>query len=180
MYAKKTIFTVPNLLTLLRLLLLPFVMALIGNDMHEYKIEIFALLFFQGITDVLDGFIARKYHCISELGKILDPIVDKILICGIMIVLLQYGFPSLLFWIAVSRDICILAVGYFFIIRKRNFIPVSNISGKIATFFLVTFCLLFIAGYQLEWYYMLTLGVLGVSAISYTIFTVKLYVRGRQ
>lgn len=180
MYTTNKIFTIPNLLTILRLLLLPLVLLLIIRDINHYRIHIFALLLLQGITDVLDGYIARKFHCISEFGKALDPIVDKLLIAGIMISLLRYGFSPYLFWLVIIRDILIVLVGYLFIMRRRHFIPVSNFTGKAATFFLVSYCLLFIAGFDWLWYYIVTVCVVSLSALSYTVFTIKLYLRGRK
>lgn len=180
MYTNNKILTVPNLLTFFRLLLLPVVILLILKDIDHYRIQIFVFLLVQGLTDILDGFIARKFHCISEFGKALDPIVDKLLIAGIMVSLLKYGFSHYLLWLVILRDVLIVTIGYFYIVRRKKFIPVSNLTGKAATFFLVTYSLLFIAGFDWLWYYILTLCMVSLSALSYAVYTIKLYMRGRK
>ena len=72
---KDKILTIPNILSIIRILLLiPFIML---YEKEKYGISI-ALLFLSGITDMVDGFIARRFNMISTVGKILDPLADKI------------------------------------------------------------------------------------------------------
>jgi len=68
-------FTVPNILTIFRILLIPLFVYLF---MKDYDIEAFAILVLSGVTDVVDGFIARHYNMVSAVGKALDPIADKL------------------------------------------------------------------------------------------------------
>ena len=76
MIFKKDIFTIPNLLSLLRLVLIPFY-AFVYLKTNRNDLAA-ALLVLSCLTDLLDGFIARRYHSISDLGKFLDPLADKI------------------------------------------------------------------------------------------------------
>ena len=77
----KQILTIPNILSLLRLALIPFIV-------WSYSIKKFIasaiLIVISGITDVVDGFIARKFNMVSDLGKALDPIADKLTILFIL------------------------------------------------------------------------------------------------
>lgn len=72
----RKIFTVPNLLSLFRLLLIPVIVWLC-RDQGAYGWTL-AVLILSGITDVADGFIARKWNLVSDLGKVLDPVADKL------------------------------------------------------------------------------------------------------
>ena len=67
--------TIPNLLSTLRIVMIPFVMIAYLKENYPLAIGLLAL---SGLTDVADGFIARRFHQISDLGKILDPIADKL------------------------------------------------------------------------------------------------------
>ena len=71
----KNIFTIPNILSIFRLLLLPVIVYTYMNQ-KDYVLT-GVLLLVSGITDLLDGYIARTFHMISDLGKILDPVADK-------------------------------------------------------------------------------------------------------
>jgi cardiolipin synthase len=98
---------IPNALCILRMLLLaPVVWLLLA---HEFPLTlgVFALAAF---TDGLDGFIAKRYGWTSELGKILDPLADKILLVGVFITLALIGLvPVWLAAVAVTRDVVITA-----------------------------------------------------------------------
>lgn len=98
---------IPNALCILRMLLLaPVVWLLLA---HEFLLTlgVFALAAF---TDGLDGFIAKRYGWTSELGKILDPLADKILLVGVFITLALIGLvPVWLAVVAVTRDVVITA-----------------------------------------------------------------------
>lgn len=76
---KKEIFTIPNLLSLFRLLLIPVYVTIYLNatTMEHYFLSA-AILAVSCLTDMIDGKIARKFHMISNLGKILDPVADKL------------------------------------------------------------------------------------------------------
>ena len=90
---KKEYFNIPNLLSYLRLLLIPaFVMVFLGaTSQRDYYIAALIVLF-SALTDLLDGIIARKFGQITELGKVLDPIADKLTQITIIFCLLnQYS-----------------------------------------------------------------------------------------
>ena len=69
------IFTIPNLLSLIRILLIPVFVALF---FHDEMIGAALILILSGLTDTLDGYIARHFNMITNLGKVLDPIADKL------------------------------------------------------------------------------------------------------
>ncbi len=74
-FKKEKIFTIPNLLSVVRLLLIPVIIWLYFNQNYIGAILVLVL---SGVTDIVDGYIARHFNMISDLGKILDPIADKL------------------------------------------------------------------------------------------------------
>lgn len=100
------IVTIPNILTFSRICISPVIGYLVYNEMHSEALACFA---FAAVTDLLDGFIARKFQQGSELGSMLDPIADKLLLTTCLISLCQTGIIPL--WFAkglIYRDIIIL------------------------------------------------------------------------
>ena len=84
----------PNKLTVLRVLLIPFFVAsLLYKGGEDYKFRIVALIIFAvaAITDTLDGMIARKYNLITDFGKFMDPLADKVLVTSALVCLVQIG-----------------------------------------------------------------------------------------
>jgi CDP-diacylglycerol--glycerol-3-phosphate 3-phosphatidyltransferase len=135
--------TASNLLSLLRLVLvIPAGLAL-WNGMRVLTLALFVLA---AITDVLDGNLARRFNEISELGKILDPLADKIFVGTIVILMLALGMLPLWFVaVVLFRDVAIFFGGLY--IKKRNgeVLP-SNYAGKIAVLILSLTLLLIVAG----------------------------------
>ncbi len=128
----KTVITIPNIVTLIRLLILPFVLISLNNGQN---IQAFILILVAGFTDTLDGFLAKVLHQSTTVGKILDPIVDKIFTVSILIHLYVYrDFPSWAFYSIIGLELAILIGGYR-LIMKHHKIPSSNIPGKIAVIF---------------------------------------------
>lgn len=124
---------IPNLLSIIRILMLiPFIL-LIKNQKNDW---FFSLAVIAIATDWLDGYLARKLNQITELGKILDPIADKLNTAGILLALNIYqGFPIWIVLIIIGRDIIII-LGALFIFKQKKYVTPSNIPGKLAMFFI--------------------------------------------
>lgn len=119
---------IPNQLSLFRLILLPLPAIMIAKG-HDYIA--LGLLCIGIITDVLDGILARKLNQISELGKVLDPLADKLAIAILVIALAVYkDFPYWAAALIIGRDLVILIAGLFFI-SSTTYIPTSNMLGKL-------------------------------------------------
>lgn len=133
----------PNLLTFLRLCLVPFLVLLILNEHYELAFGVFVLA---GITDTLDGQLARLLNQTTVLGKYLDPIADKLLLSTLFLVLHHQGLISRLVTVLVfGRDLGILTVAtvLYVTMGMRSFPP--SIFGKTNTLMqilAVTFVLL--------------------------------------
>ena len=141
------ILTAPNQLTLLRMVFIPFiVMRLIDRD---YK-QALVLLVIAGLTDLLDGFLARRLHQQTRIGQYLDPIADKLLLSTLFMVLaILHLIPWKFTVVVFSRDIGILGVSavLFAIAGLRDFRPsifgkVNTLSQIAAVFFVMLFLVL--------------------------------------
>ena len=127
---------VPNTLSLLRLLMIPvFVLVLFSGtpNAYYYAAGIFLLA---SLTDVLDGYIARKYNQITKLGRFLDPAADKLMKVTAIICLTILGVVPV--WVIIAlfaKELLMLCGGILFYRRSSDF-PASNLFGKAAEFFL--------------------------------------------
>ena len=125
-------FNLPNLFTLARLVLAPFVAS---DILHGRYGRAIILVFAAGFTDVMDGFLARRFQISTNIGAYFDPIADKILLSVIYISLgLAGAMPWWMVAVVFARDVLILAMaGYGLLFTSvRKFPP--SIWGKISTF----------------------------------------------
>ncbi len=132
-YFFENVINIPNLLSLFRLsLCIPLYFLLQFIDINSYnRIIVLIILIVAFISDFLDGYIARKKNLITEFGKIIDPLADKIFILIIAIQLyIQEEIVSIYFWIVLLRDF-IIFTGGIFISKKIGKVLPSNLLGKI-------------------------------------------------
>ncbi len=104
---------IPNLITILRVAAVPILILLLKNEYFEPALLLFVAA---GVSDALDGYIAKKYRVQSQFGAILDPVADKILLvsCFVMLTLLDH-LPFWLLVIVVFRDVLIVG-GYLVLV----------------------------------------------------------------
>lgn len=129
----KEFLTVSNLLSLLRLLLAIPLWILFDyyNSVDSVKYWLFALCIFAAITDILDGYLARKLNQVTEAGKIIDPLADKIAMAVVVIRLAMYGeLPLYYLAMIVIRDVLIFFGGVYVTNKIGKVLP-SNILGKV-------------------------------------------------
>jgi cardiolipin synthase (CMP-forming) len=127
------LFNLPNLFTLARLVLAPFIAA---DILHGRYGRAIILLFAAGFTDVIDGFLARRLQTATPAGAYFDPIADKILLSVIYVSLgLAGAMPWWMVAVVFGRDVLILAMAAYGLVftKLRNFPP--SVWGKISTFF---------------------------------------------
>jgi cardiolipin synthase (CMP-forming) len=151
----RQILTAPNQLTLLRMLFLPFIV--INLVKHDYKWAL-VLFILAGLSDGLDGLLARTLHQQTVLGQYLDPIADKLLMSTMFLVLsIERMIPWKYTVMVFSRDVSILLVSgvLFMIAGLRDFRP--SILGKANTFAQVA-AVFFVLLFQVE-------PILGISIV---------------
>ncbi|MCL4079712.1 CDP-alcohol phosphatidyltransferase family protein [Coriobacteriia bacterium Es71-Z0120] len=126
------VYSVANLVTLLRLLIVPFFFAVLVSGSERSRLAAFGLYALAASTDWVDGQIARRTHTVTELGKVIDPLVDRLLLASGVIGLYVIGVLPL--WIPallVARDVYLL-YGSWVLEHKGVRLPVVYI-GKVTT-----------------------------------------------
>jgi cardiolipin synthase (CMP-forming) len=131
----------PNLISVTRLLMIPYLMWLIA---HSHWIAAAFLAGVLGFSDFLDGYVARRFNKQTPLGALLDPLIDRIFVLAIFVALIIEGAVSwYLLWIVLIRDLSILISNT--VRRNQLSVPVIFI-GKMGTWFLfVSFALLLLS-----------------------------------
>jgi len=122
---------IPNILTVIRFILIPFIIIF---TLKENYILSMVFLTLSGITDILDGYIARKYNFITDIGKLLDPLADKLTQISILVVLtIQSLVPIWVLIIVLIKELILIAGGLF--LYNKHLVVSSKWYGKIATCF---------------------------------------------
>ncbi len=168
---KKYFIFIPNLLTIVRIALVYPIL----NNIYLGNFEISIIYFIvASITDGLDGFIARKMNWQTELGTLLDPVADKILLSGsIFILWLNQYIPFYIFVIFFSRDVAILLGAAIRMTVIESDTPTPNFLGKLTT----TLQIIYIAIIFLKEIIELNLGLfpLDILIILVTILSLAVY-----
>lgn len=146
MPSKKELFSIPNIICYIRMLLVPiFVYVYLTAETDGDYLMSAGILTISGISDFLDGYIARKYNLITEWGKLIDPIADKItqFVCAALLV---YTYPAywVLLIIIVVKDVMLAVAGVYIFKKTGRKLNGAQLPGKIATavFFVVSISLI--------------------------------------
>ena len=127
----------PNKLTTLRVIMIPFfVFFLLWQNGENYTFRMIALALFiiASLTDLLDGKIARKYNLVTNFGKFMDPLADKLLVCSALICLIELGqLPSWMVIVIISREFIIS--GFRLIASDNGVVIAASYWGKFKTTF---------------------------------------------
>lgn len=126
----------PNKLTLLRVILIPFfvVCMLIANGDLRFFIAADIIFIVASITDMLDGMIARKYNLVTNFGKFMDPLADKLLVCAALVCLTYLDkIPAWITIIIISREFIIS--GFRLIAAEQGIVIAASYWGKFKTVF---------------------------------------------
>ncbi|MFA7184397.1 MAG: CDP-diacylglycerol--glycerol-3-phosphate 3-phosphatidyltransferase, partial [Victivallales bacterium] len=167
----------PNALTLTRIILI-FIFIILAanadgkvemfNRVHTIRVIAFIVAVIAALTDMLDGYLARKLNQITDFGKLMDPLADKIFVTGIMLILVQYQLlPAWVAVVIISREF--LVTGLRMLALKESELIAADIWGKIKT----TLQMVMIGIGGLSWigvFDLRTSSVAGVSAWSIWMF----------
>ena len=135
----------PNKLTVVRMVLVPFFVAalLLSKTNDSLKWVALALFVIASLTDFADGYIARKYNLVTNFGKFMDPLADKILTISGMICLIELGrIPSWIVVIIVAREFIIS--GFRLVAAENGVVIAANYWGKFKTTFQMIMIILMI------------------------------------
>jgi CDP-diacylglycerol--glycerol-3-phosphate 3-phosphatidyltransferase len=123
--------TISNFLSLTRVLLLAPMLFFLHKNTPADNLVAFGFMLLGVATDWFDGYLARRFHQQSDIGRVMDPLSDKICIGGIALyVTLFRDFPKWFLILILARDFTILLIGFFITVRVK--VPESNRPGKVA------------------------------------------------
>lgn len=128
---KKQILTIPNLMSVVRLALIPlFVWLYSAKEAYKWAV---AVLLLSGATDILDGIVARKFHMVSDFGKILDPVADKLTQAAVILCLAaKHPWMIALILLFAAKELVMAVLGYV-AIQKKGTVHGAKWYGKANT-----------------------------------------------
>ena len=147
---KDQILTIPNLLSIVRLCLIPLIIWLYCVK-KDYTLAVIVILI-SGATDIVDGFIARHFNMVSDFGKILDPVADKLTQGAVIICLtVKYKLMYALIALFAVKEIVMALFGYF-AITKKDSVNSAKWYGKVNTVLLYAVMMLVSLGLYTRFY----------------------------
>ena len=131
------VWTIPNILTMIRLLLIPvFVVVFFRTPHDRNKIAALVIFAVASITDMFDGMLARKLNQITDFGKLFDPLADKVMVVTAMVCQALIGvFPWAAIIIVAAKELIMMLGGVFML--SKNVVVYSNYVGKTAQVFFI-------------------------------------------
>ena len=178
----KEIFSIPNIISYIRILFMPvFVYTNVtASSKSEYVLSSFMLLAL-AVTDFLDGFIARRYHMVTEIGKALDPVADKLfqLAIAVCLVVRVPGMWVILIIFLIKETVLTLCSTYY-LFRYHRMMDGAKWFGKVSTavFYTMTFLMVLLPPLPVQVYYVMEvlMGItLMISFIMYNQFFIDLH-----
>lgn len=122
----------PNKLTCLRMVMIPFFVLFMYLSFPYARMIALAIFIAASLTDTADGYIARKYNLITDFGKFMDPLADKLLVCSAMICLVRTGeLPAWIVIIIIAREFIIS--GFRLVAADNGIVIAASWWGKIKT-----------------------------------------------
>ena len=139
----------PNKLTIARIIMIPFFVAFLMYDITGSADKWIALAIFviASLTDLLDGYLARKYHLVTNFGKFMDPLADKLLVCSALICFTSTGqLPAWITIIIIAREFIIS--GFRLIAADNGIVIAASYWGKFKTTFQMIAVVLMILNFE--------------------------------
>ena len=155
----------PNKLTIFRVILIPFFVFFLLTDVLGANGDYLALVIFivASLTDMLDGKIARKYNLVTNFGKFMDPLADKLLVCSAMICLVDLKLlPTWIVIIIIAREFIIS--GFRLIAAEHQIVIAASMWGKFKTTFQMAMIILLILSMNAD-VYVAGVGIIHVLAL---------------
>ena len=170
----------PNKLTVLRICMVPFFVAALlyeGGASQNMRILADVLFIAASLTDLLDGKIARKYNLVTNFGKFMDPLADKLLVCSALICLIELGqLPAWVVIIIISREFIIS--GFRLVAADNGIVIAASYWGKFKTVFQMTAVILLI--FNIPSLALLTNIVLAVAVVLTVVSLADYIVKNRK
>lgn len=159
----KNIFTIPNILSMFRLLLLPVIVYMYINQKDYVLTGI--LLVISGLSDLLDGYIARTFNMMSDLGKILDPVADKATQAVVLLCLMtRFRWLVIPFICILIKELFMSCIGMV-VIKKTGEVNGAVWHGKVATCMLDFMIIVHIVFYKISYTFSIVLTIISTLLI---------------
>lgn len=172
----KKINTISNYISFIRLLLSIPIFYFVSHleEISGARYILVGFYLFAYLTDILDGYFARKFNEVSELGKIVDPLADKVLVIMIVIYFYYFGMISIFYFLVIVLRDLIIFTGGIFVSRKIGMVSPSNYLGKGTVFSIGIYLIIVTLGYNSNdlihnIFYYLTIILSFASVIAYGI-----------
>lgn len=144
----------PNKLTTLRVILIPFFVFFLlwqGGENRTFRMISLVIFIVASLTDLLDGKIARKYNLVTNFGKFMDPLADKLLVCSALICLIELNqLPAWMVIVIISRDFIIS--GFRLVASDNGVVIAASYWGKFKTTFQMIMIVMLILNFDNEMY----------------------------
>lgn len=162
---RKQLFTIPNLLSLLRLCMIPLIIWLYCTQ-KNYALTAVVLVL-SGLTDMVDGYIARRFNMVTDLGKALDPVADKLTQASVMFCLLsRFRMMLVPLLLLIFKEVC-NGMMSLVVIKKTGKVCGADWHGKVCTWLLYAMMFVHIVWFDIsrEW----TTALIGICVIMMTV-----------
>ena len=164
---------IPNILTIMRFIFIPFIFTSVVNNDYLLALIIFTI---SAITDILDGYIARKYNYITDLGKLIDPLADKLTQVSLLLSLsILKILPWWIFAIVFIKE-CVMVISASLLYKRKDVVVYSKWYGKLATvlFYLAIVVSLIVNQFHVQMPFRIDLYLYYLAILS-TIFSLIMY-----
>ena len=176
LFTKKNVLTIPNLMTLIRIILIPIFIVLYIKEQYIAALVVIAVSW---LSDIADGFVARNFDQVSELGKMFDPLADKLTQLA-MIFCLAYRYPLmwLMFGLFIVRDLTQIVLGSM-VLAVKDEVNSANWFGKLSTGSVYIVTIILIVWFNIPlWlantFIGISIGFIFLSMIAYAMFDIKI------
>ena len=157
----------PNKLTTLRVILIPFFVFFLlwqGGENRTFRIISLVIFIVASLTDLLDGKIARKYNLVTNFGKFMDPLADKLLVCSALICLIELNqLPAWMVIVIISREFIIS--GFRLVASDNGVVIAASYWGKFKTTFQMVMIIMLILNYENNIYQLCAVAVTYIALI---------------
>ena len=172
---RKQLFTIPNLLSFLRLCMIPLIIWLYCAQKNCVLTAVVLVL--SGLTDTIDGYIARRFNMVTDLGKALDPIADKLTQASVMFCLLtRFQMMLVPLLLLIFKEVC-NGIMSLFVIKKTGKVCGADWHGKVCTWLLYAMMFVHIVWFDIsrEWTTALISICVIMMTVSFALYMVRNY-----
>lgn len=172
---RKQIFTIPNFLSFLRLCMIPLIIWLYCAQKNYVLTAVVLVL--SGLTDTIDGYIARRFNMVTDLGKALDPIADKLTQASVMFCLLtRFQMMLVPLLLLIFKEVC-NGIMSLFVIKKTGKVCGADWHGKVCTWLLYAMMFLHIVWFDIsrQWSTALISICVIMMTVSFALYMVRNY-----